>query len=45
MGGEQRWLLAEPSLLNTTVNSDLPADVQWMALYVIGQVDYWTNLD
>ena len=42
-GGEQRWLLAEPSLLNTTVNSDLPADVQWMALYVIGQVDYWTD--
>lgn len=42
-GGEQRWLVSEPSQLNTTVNSDLPADVQWMALYVIGQVDYWTD--
>jgi tetratricopeptide (TPR) repeat protein/transcriptional regulator with XRE-family HTH domain len=42
-GGEHRWLLAEPSQLNTTVNSDLPEDVQWMALYVLGQVDYWTH--
>lgn len=42
-GGEQRWLLNAPSQLNATINSDLPADVQWMALLVIGQVDYWID--
>jgi len=42
-GSEQRWILAEPSQLNTTVNSDLPENAQWMALYVLGQVSYWTE--
>lgn len=42
-GSERRWLLAEPSQLNTTVNVDLPESVQWMAMLVLGQVDYWTG--
>ena len=35
---EQRWLIATSEELNSIVNTDLPRDVRWLSLYVLGRV-------
>ena len=37
---EQRWLVATSEELSSTINTDLPRDVRWISLYVLGQVHY-----
>jgi len=37
---ERRWILETSEALSTTINTDLPQDIQWMALYTLGQVHY-----
>ena len=37
---ERRWILETSGALSTTINTDLPQDIQWMALYTLGQVHY-----
>ncbi len=34
---QRRWLITAPADLSTTINSDLPDEVRWMALYILGQ--------
>ena len=34
---QRRWLITAPGELSTTINSDLPDEVRWMALYILGQ--------
>jgi tetratricopeptide (TPR) repeat protein/transcriptional regulator with XRE-family HTH domain len=40
-GWEQRWLLAASEELSATINTDMPRDVQWIAMYVLGQIHFW----
>ncbi|MEA1978188.1 MAG: helix-turn-helix domain-containing protein [Chloroflexota bacterium] len=40
---ERRWNFVSAEELNATVNTDLPNEVQWIALYVLGQVHYWSG--
>jgi hypothetical protein len=42
-GWEQRWLFATSEELSATINTDLPRDVQWVALYVLGQIHFWNG--
>jgi len=35
---EQRWLITSSEELNSIVNSDLPRDVRWLSLYVLGRI-------
>lgn len=37
---EQRWLIATSEELSSTINTDLPRDVRWISLYVLGQVHF-----
>jgi tetratricopeptide (TPR) repeat protein len=37
---ERRWLVTTSEELSTTINTDLPKDVQWISLYVLGRVHY-----
>lgn len=37
---EQRWLVATSEELSSTINTDLPRDVQWVSLYVLGQIHF-----
>ncbi len=37
---EQRWLIATSEELSSTINTDLPRDLQWVSLYVLGQIHY-----
>jgi tetratricopeptide (TPR) repeat protein len=37
---EQRWLVATSEELSSTINTDLPRDVRWLSLYVLGQVHF-----
>jgi tetratricopeptide (TPR) repeat protein len=37
---EQRWLVATSEELSSTINTDLPRDVRWLSLYVLGQIQY-----
>jgi tetratricopeptide (TPR) repeat protein len=37
---EQRWLVASSEELSSTINTDLPRDVRWISLYVLGQVHF-----
>ncbi len=37
---ERRWMIKTGGELSTTINTDLPQDVQWMALYTLGRVHY-----
>ena len=34
---ERRWLLSNSGELLTTINSDLPDEIRWLALYILGQ--------
>lgn len=34
---ERRWLLSNSGELLTTINSNLPDEVRWLALYILGQ--------
>jgi len=36
-GQQRRWLISSPGELTTTINSRLPDEVRWMALYVLGR--------
>jgi tetratricopeptide (TPR) repeat protein/transcriptional regulator with XRE-family HTH domain len=38
---ERRWNFMSAEELSATVNTDLPNEVQWIALYVLGQAHYW----
>lgn len=40
---ERRWHFASVEELSATVNTDLPNEVQWIALYVLGQTHYWSG--
>ena len=40
---ERRWHFASPEELSATVNTDLPDEVQWIALYLLGQAHYWSG--
>lgn len=40
-GWEKRWLFATSEELSATINTDLPRDVEWIALYVLGQIHFW----
>ncbi len=35
---EQRWLITTSEELNSIVNTDLPKDVRWLSLYVLGRI-------
>ena len=35
---ERRWLLSDSGELGTIINSELPEEVRWLALYVLGQI-------
>ncbi len=35
---EQRWLITTSEELNSTINTDLPRDVRWLSLYVLGRM-------
>jgi tetratricopeptide (TPR) repeat protein len=37
---EQRWLVASSEELSSTINTDLPRDVRWISLYILGQVHF-----
>jgi tetratricopeptide (TPR) repeat protein len=37
---ERRWMIESAGELSTTINTDLPEDVQWMALFTLGRVHY-----
>ena len=37
-GSEQRWLITSSAELNSIVNTDLPRDVRWISLYVLGRI-------
>jgi tetratricopeptide (TPR) repeat protein/transcriptional regulator with XRE-family HTH domain len=39
---EQRWLITTSEELNSIVNNDLPRDVRWLSLYVLGRM-YLSN--
>lgn len=39
-GQERRWSIETGEELSATINTDLPQDVQWMALYSLGRVHY-----
>jgi tetratricopeptide (TPR) repeat protein len=34
---QRRWLITSPGELSTTINSELPGEVRWMALFILGQ--------
>ena len=34
---QRRWLISSPGELSTTINSELPGEVRWMALFILGQ--------
>jgi tetratricopeptide (TPR) repeat protein/transcriptional regulator with XRE-family HTH domain len=34
---QRRWLISSPGELSTTINSELPDEVRWLALYILGQ--------
>ena len=34
---QRRWLITSPGELSTTINSELPDEVRWMALFILGQ--------
>jgi tetratricopeptide (TPR) repeat protein/transcriptional regulator with XRE-family HTH domain len=40
---ERSWHFASAEELSATINIDLPNEVQWIALYVLGQVHYWSG--
>ncbi|MGB2895387.1 MAG: helix-turn-helix domain-containing protein [Anaerolineales bacterium] len=40
---ERRWHFVSAEELSATVNTDLPNEVQWIALYVLGQTHYWSD--
>ena len=40
---ERRWNFMSPEELSATVNTDLPNEVQWIALYVLGRAHYWSG--
>ncbi len=40
---ERRWNFMSAEELSATVNTDLPNEVQWIALYVLGQAHYWSG--
>ncbi|HLC04651.1 MAG TPA: tetratricopeptide repeat protein [Anaerolineales bacterium] len=42
---ERRWLIETGEGLGTTINTDLPQDIQWMALFALGQVHYQAGRD
>ena len=42
---ERRWHFVSAEELSATVNTDLPNEVQWIALYVLGQTHYWSGRD
>ena len=35
---QRRWLVLSPEQLSATINTDLPQEVRWMTLYVLGRV-------
>ena len=37
---QRRWLVLSPEQLSATINTDLPQEVRWMALYVLGRVHF-----
>jgi tetratricopeptide (TPR) repeat protein/transcriptional regulator with XRE-family HTH domain len=37
---EQRWLVATSEELSSTINTDLPRDVRWISLYVLGHTHF-----
>jgi tetratricopeptide (TPR) repeat protein/DNA-binding XRE family transcriptional regulator len=37
---EQRWLVATSEELSSTINTDLPQDVRWISLYVLGRTHF-----
>lgn len=37
-GVQRRWLVLSPDQLSAAINTDLPQEVRWMALYVLGRV-------
>jgi tetratricopeptide (TPR) repeat protein len=39
-GVQHRWLVVSPEQLSATINTDLPQEVRWMALYVLGRVHF-----
>lgn len=38
IGAKRRWQVLSPDQLSATINTDLPQEVRWMALYVLGRV-------
>ncbi|HEX9675809.1 MAG TPA: helix-turn-helix domain-containing protein [Anaerolineales bacterium] len=36
----RRWLVLSPEQLSATINTDLPQEVRWMTLYVLGRVHF-----
>ncbi len=40
---ERRWLFTTAEELGATINTDLPMDVQWISLYILGRVHYWAE--
>jgi tetratricopeptide (TPR) repeat protein/transcriptional regulator with XRE-family HTH domain len=42
---QQRWMVTNPEQLNTTINADLPDEMQWMSLWVLGQIQFWSGRD
>jgi len=34
---QRRWLITSPGELSTAINSELPDEVRWMALYILGK--------
>ncbi len=40
---ERRWNFMPAEELSATVNTDLPNEVQWIALYVLGRAHYWSG--
>ena len=40
---ERSWHFASAEELSATVNTDLPKEVQWIALYILGQTHYWSG--
>ena len=37
---QRRWLVLSPEQLSATINTELPQEVRWMALYVLGRVHF-----
>jgi tetratricopeptide (TPR) repeat protein/transcriptional regulator with XRE-family HTH domain len=37
---QREWLVSSAGELSATINSDLPAEVRWLALYILGQSEF-----